>query len=227
MSCIVDAKLGVKGKYLYSCINFILLKKMVEQQMGQPIDRLLDEYCFRRIGATSMTYNPLRKIDSDRIAPSEQDQFLRRQIIHGHVHDEAAAFQGGVSGNAGLFSSATDLAKIAQLYLNDGVYGGERYISTKTCKMFTTSKSPTSRRGLGFDKPDTKNLSSSPCGLLAPESVYGHTGFTGNCFWIDPDNNLIFIFLSNRTFPSRVNTKLFTLNIRTRIQDTIYKSIRN
>ena len=225
MKGIVDARMGAKGRYVYSCINFILLKKMVENQMGQPIDQFLDTYFFQRIGANSTTYNPLRKMDSTRIAPSENDQFLRHQVICGYVHDEAAAFQGGVSGNAGLFSTATDLAKIAQLYLNDGIYGGERYLTSKTCKLFTGSKSPASRRGLGFDKPDMKNPSSSPCGLHAPQSVYGHTGFTGTCFWIDPDNNLIFIFLSNRTFPSRVNNQLFTLNIRTRIQDAIYKAL--
>ena len=225
MAAIVDARMGATGRYLYSCINFILLKKMVEQQLAQRMDDFLDTYFYRRLGATTTTYNPLRKMDSTRIAPTESDLFLRRQVIRGYVHDEAAAFQGGVSGNAGLFSSATDLAKVAQLYLNDGLYGGERYLSTKTCKLFTTSKSPTSRRGLGFDKPDTKNLSSSPCGLLTPQSVYGHTGFTGTCFWIDPDNNLFFIFLSNRTFPSRINSKLFSLDIRTRIQDAIYQAL--
>ena len=225
MTGIIDAKMGTKGRYVYSCINFILLKKMVEKQMGQSIDRLLDTWYFKRLGAVSVAYNPLRKMDATLIAPSENDQFLRHQVVRGYVHDEAAAFQGGVSGNAGLFSTANDLAKIAQLYLHDGVYGGERFISSKTCKLFTESKSPTSRRGLGFDKPDAKNPSSSPCGLHAPQSVYGHTGFTGTCFWIDPDNNLVFIFLSNRTFPSRVNTQLFTMNIRTRIQDAIYDAI--
>jgi CubicO group peptidase (beta-lactamase class C family) len=165
-------------------------------------------------------------MDSTLIAPSEIDRFIRRQTIRGYVHDEAAAFQGGVSGNAGLFSNANDFAKIMQLYLNNGIYGDERYLSARTCRLFTGSKSPNSRRGLGFDKPDYKNPTLSPCGLLTPEAVYGHTGFTGTCFWIDPENNLFFIFLSNRTFPSRTNSTLFSLDIRTRIQDVIYKSIR-
>ena len=224
ISGIVKARMGTKGSYLYSCINFILLNKMVEKQTKRPMDQLLDDYFFNRLGATTMTYNPLQKMDSSRIAPSERDQFIRRQVIRGYVNDEAAAFQGGVSGNAGLFASAGDLAKIAQLYLNKGVYGGERYISTETSRLFTESKSPSSRRGLGFDKPDSRNPNSSPCGLLAPPSVYGHTGFTGTCFWVDPDNNLIFVFLSNRTFPSRANRQLFTLDIRTRIQDKIYEA---
>ena len=226
ISGIVSAKLGTTGRYLYSCINFILLKKMVENQMDVPLDRLLDQFFYQRLGATTMTYNPLQKMDATRIAPTERDQFLRNQVVQGYVHDESAAFQGGVSGNAGLFASATDLAKVLQLFLNDGAYGGERYISTKTCKLFTESKSPTNRRGLGFDKPDVKNPSLSPCGLLAPSSVYGHTGYTGTCFWIDPEHALLFIFLSNRTFPSRANNRLFSLNIRTRIQDSIYKALQ-
>ncbi|MDR3250248.1 MAG: serine hydrolase [Tannerella sp.] len=219
------AKMTASGKYTYSCINFILLKMMIEKQAGMPIDKLLDEYFFSRIGASSMTYNPLRKMDTLLIAPTENDLFLKRNVIRGYVHDEAAAFQGGVSGNAGLFSTAGDLAKIAQLYLNDGTYGGERYISTKTSKLFTGSKSPASRRGLGFDKPDIKSTSKSPCGILAPQVVYGHTGYTGTCFWIDPSNNMIFIFLSNRTYPTRTNSKLSALDIRTRIQDVLYEAL--
>ncbi|MDR1813678.1 MAG: serine hydrolase [Tannerella sp.] len=220
------ARLGASGRYTYSCVNFILLKLMIERQTGITIDKYLNDNFLNPLGASSMTYNPLKKMDISLIAPTEDDHFTRRQLIRGYVHDEAAAFQGGVSGNAGLFSNAEDLAKIAQLYLNNGIYGGERLISTKTCKLFTGSKSPTCRRGLGFDKPDTQNISRSPCGKNAPASVYGHTGFTGTCFWIDPDNNLIFIFLSNRTYPSRTNAKLFSLDIRTKIQDCIYEAIR-
>ncbi|MDR0698073.1 MAG: serine hydrolase [Tannerella sp.] len=225
LSGIKNARMNASGKYTYSCINFILLKMMIEQQTGEPMDKFLHKHFFDRLGASSVTYNPLHIIDISRIAPTENDRFVRRQVLRGYVHDEAAAFQGGVSGNAGLFSSAADLAKIMQLYLNNGTYGGERYLSEKTCKLFTGSKSPVSRRGLGFDKPDAKNPSRSPCGLLTPQAVYGHTGYTGTCFWIDPVNNMFFIFLSNRTYPSRTNTKLFSLDIRTRIQDAIYKSL--
>lgn len=164
-------------------------------------------------------------MDTLAIVPTEKDNYLRHQLIRGYVHDEAAAYQGGVSGNAGLFSNANDLAKVLQLYLNQGVYGGERYLSVETSRLFTQSKSPTCRRGLGFDKPEMGNPKASPCGALAPSSVYGHTGFTGTCFWVDPDNQLIYIFLSNRVNPGRENNKLGTLNIRTRIQDAIYKAI--
>jgi len=225
MEGIIRAKITAPGKYTYSCVNFILLKLMIENMYNKGMDKILDDFFYSNLGASTMTYNPLRKIDTLLIAPTENDQFLKRKIIRGYVHDEAAAFQGGVSGNAGLFSTAGDLAKVAQMFLNDGVYGNERYISSKTCRLFTESKSPDSRRALGFDKPDNTNKSNSPCGLLAPDEVYGHTGYTGTCFWIDPVNKMFFIFLSNRTYPTRANNNLSTLNIRTRIQDAIYRAM--
>lgn len=222
---IKKSRLGTRGKYLYSCVNFIMLKIMVENQLKQPMDELLRNDFYGRLGARRTTYNPLRVMDTLVIVPTENDPLIRRQLLRGYVHDEAAAFQGGVSGNAGLFSNANDLAKVLQLYLNLGTYGGERYLSIETCRLFTLSKSPTSRRGLGFDKPVVGNPKASPCGMLAPASVYGHTGFTGTCFWVDPDNQLVYIFLSNRVNPTRANNKLGALDIRTRVQDAIYKSI--
>lgn len=221
---IKQAKLSRRGRYVYSCVNFVVLKMIVERQMNQPMDKLLRTAFFDRLGAYCTTYNPLDRLDSSLIVPTEDDRFIRRQLLHGYVHDEIAAFQGGVSGNAGLFSNANDLAKALQLYLNNGVYGGETYLSEATCKLFTQSKSAVSRRGLGFDKPETGSSRTSPCGELAPPGVYGHTGYTGTCFWIDPENGLTYIFLCNRVHPSRLNTNLFTQNIRTRIQDVIYRS---
>lgn len=220
---IKTSRLGKRGKYVYSCVNFILLKLMVENLMKQPMDVLLRTSFYDKLGATRTTYNPLRRMDTLQIVPTEDDQFLRRQLLRGYVHDEAAAFQGGVSGNAGLFSNANDLAKVLQLYLNLGVYGGERYLSTETARLFTQSKSPTCRRGLGFDKPIPGK--DYPCGILTPASVYGHTGFTGTCFWVDPHHQLIYIFLCNRVNPTRANSKLSSLDIRTRIQDAIYKAV--
>ncbi|MDR3267769.1 MAG: serine hydrolase [Tannerella sp.] len=221
-----DAKLGVRGKYVYSCVNFILLKMVVEHQMHQPMDQLLQTAFFDRLGGGTLTYNPLKKMAQSQIVPTENDQFLRHRLLHGYVHDEAAAFQGGVSGNAGLFSNANDLAKVLQLYLNEGTYGGETYLSAATSRLFTESKSPVGRRGLGFDKPETDTLKVSPCGKLAPPSVYGHTGYTGTCFWVDPENRLIYIFLCNRVNPTRVNNKLSSLRIRSRIQDLLYRSMK-
>lgn len=215
---IKKSKLRDRGKYKYSCVNFMMLKLMVESLMQQPMDELLHDHFYARLGAKTTMYNPLHLLDTACIVPTEEDTFIRKQMIRGYVHDEAAAFQGGVSGNAGLFSNATDLAKLLQLYLNDGMYGGERYLSTSTSRLFTQSKSPTSRRGLGFDKPSGNEG-------LAPLSTFGHTGFTGTCFWVDPTHQLIYIFLSNRVYPDRSNNKLSSMNIRTRIQDAIYKAI--
>ncbi len=226
MQQIKDSKLSRRGRYNYSCINFIMLKKMVEKQMQQPLDELLYTNFYNRLGAGTLTYNPLKKMNVQQIVPTEDDKFVRRQLLRGYVHDEAAAFQGGVSGNAGLFSNANDLAKVLQMYLNNGSYGDERYISAETCRLFTQSKSPTSRRGLGFDKPAMGQPNISPCGKFAPASTYGHTGYTGPCFWVDPDNQLIYVFLCNRVTPTRANNKLSSLDIRTRIQDAIYKAIQ-
>jgi CubicO group peptidase (beta-lactamase class C family) len=226
MKDIHDVKLGTRGKYVYSCVNFILLKMIVENQMRQPMDQLLQTAFFDRLGGGTLTYNPLKKIEASQIVPTENDRFLRHQLLRGYVHDEAAAFQGGVSGNAGMFSNANDLAKVLQLYVNEGTYGGETYLSAATCRLFTESKSPTCRRGLGFDKPELDTLKVSPCGQFAPSSVYGHTGYTGTCFWVDPDNKLIYIFLSNRVNPTRVNNKLSSLRIRSRIHDMLYQSMK-
>ena len=226
IQAIKDSRMGTRGRYRYGCTNFILLKMAVERAMGQPMDQLLNESFFQGLGTKYLTYNPLQVMDSMRIVPTENDQFIRRQLLRGYVHDEAAAFQGGVSGNAGLFSNANDLAKVLQLYLNDGEYGGEIFLSKETTRLFTHSKSPTSRRGLGFDKPAVGVTKGSPCCEEATASVYGHTGYTGTCFWVDPDNQLFYIFLSNRVHPTRVNNKLGSLDIRTRIQEAIYKAIR-
>jgi beta-glucosidase-like glycosyl hydrolase/CubicO group peptidase (beta-lactamase class C family) len=221
---IAQEPLVARGSYLYSDLNFILLREVVEAASKNNINDYLQNNFYRRLGANTTTYLPLLKFDSARIAPTENDQFLRKQLLQGYVDDEAAAFLGGISGNAGLFSSANDLAKLYQMWLNGGTYGDEQYISQKTCDFFTKSKSVRSRRGLGFDKPDPRSLKASPCSYSTPPSTYGHTGFTGTCFWIDPDNGLVYIFLSNRVNESRTHKKLLSLNIRTRIQEEIYKS---
>ena len=224
---IVDSKLRNNNNYLYSDVNFILLKEMVENVSQQPFSDFLEKEFFADLGANYTTFLPLKKIDRKNIAPTENDQFLRNQILIGHVHDEAAAIMGGVSGNAGLFSNANDLAKILQMLLNNGTYGGKHYISDISTRLFTETKSPDSRRGLGFDKPDKTRDDSAPTSKSAPANTYGHTGYTGTCFWVDPDNKLIYIFLSNRVYPSRLHTQLMELGIRTRIQDVIYESFTN
>ena len=222
---IIKSPLRQKGVYLYSDLNFMLLKELVERVTRQTLDAFLEKEFYGELGAYTTLFNPRQRIDTLKIAPTENDQFLRNQMLIGYVNDEAAAFLGGVSGHAGLFSSANDLVKVLQLLLNEGEYGGKRYLSKETVRLFTTAKSPNSRRGLGFDKPDDDEQR-SPTGKLAPASTIGHTGFTGTCFWIDPDNQLIYIFLSNRVYPSRTNRDLMKLGIRSRIQDAIYEAIR-
>jgi CubicO group peptidase (beta-lactamase class C family) len=212
--------------YLYSDLNFILLKEMVENITKQSLNVFLEKEFYAGLGANYTMFLPLKKINRKNIAPTESDKFLRNQILIGYPHDEAAAVLGGISGNAGLFSNVNDMAKILQLLLNKGVYGGEHYLNETTTQTFTSTKSPVSRRGLGFDKPDKSNVQSTLTGKMAPASAYGHTGFTGTCFWVDPDNELIYIFLSNRIYPSRTYTKLMDLNIRSRIQDIIYEAIK-
>lgn len=211
-------------RYRYSCVGFIVLQQLVEQVSGKPLDEFLQEEFYGPMQLKRTGYRPLRSIPQTEIVPSSRDPFLRKETLRGYVHDESAAFQGGVSGNAGLFSTAEEVAQICQLWLNGGTYEGKRYLSEETCRLFTTTLSKKSRRGLGFDKPDRLNPAKGPCGELAPASVYGHTGFTGTCAWVDPDNRLVFVFLCNRLYPDVWNTQLMRLDIRTRMQDALYNA---
>ena len=221
---IADAPL--KGKvYRYSCVGFILLQQLVEARTGMALDEFLAKEFYVPMGLKHTGYLPLRFLNKDEIVPSSIDPFLRKTTLQGFVHDESAAFLGGVSGNAGLFSNAGEVAKIHQMLLNGGELDGKRYLSKATCRLFTTTVSKISRRGLGFDKPDTRNPQNSPCAESAPASVYGHTGFTGTCAWADPENNLVYVFLCNRIYPNVWNNKLMQLDIRTRIQEAMYKSL--
>jgi beta-glucosidase-like glycosyl hydrolase/CubicO group peptidase (beta-lactamase class C family) len=218
---IAISNLRKKGVYRYSDLNFMLLKEVVENIAGTDLDEYLDKTYYRRLGADCTMFQPLKhRFDGKKIAPTEDDRVFRNQILTGYVHDEAAAFMGGVSGNAGLFSSANDLAKLSQLFLNKGKYGGDTYFKEATHQLFTTTTSAISRRGLGFDRPDPDRKPS-----CIPASIYGHTGFTGTSVWIDPDNQLIYILLSNRIYPSRTNKNLMKLNIRSQIQEIIYHSL--
>lgn len=222
---IANSKLLPRKRYMYSCLNFIMLQQVVETVSKKDLNSYVQQNFFRPLGSISTTYNPLTKMERKIIVPTENDKFLRKQLLRGYVHDEGAAFMGGISGNAGLFSNANDLAKLYQMFLNKGTYGGKRYLSEKTINYFTQTGSSISRRGLGFDKPDVGGKY-SPTSYSAPASTYGHTGFTGTCFWVDPDNDLIYIFLSNRVNESRTSNELSALKIRERIQEEIYNALR-
>ena len=221
---IVEAPL-LSRRYRYSCVGFILLQQIVEARAGMPMDEFLAQEFYRPMGLARTGFCPSRWTVPARIVPSSVDGFLRKDTLQGFVHDESAAFLGGVAGNAGLFSNAHEQAMLYQMLLNGGELGGRRYLSAETCRVFTTTLSRISRRGLGFDKPDRRNPRRSPCCEEAPASVYGHTGFTGTCAWVDPNNRLVYVFLSNRTYPHAWNNKLSKLDIRTRIQQAVYRSL--
>ncbi|NOT74553.1 MAG: serine hydrolase [Cyclobacteriaceae bacterium] len=211
--------------YRYSDLGFMMMKEMAEKTLNQPMDEFLHQNLYEPLGASTTGFNPLDRFSEQRIAPTEIDKIYRRSLVAGTVHDERAAMMGGVSGHAGLFSTANDLSKIGQMLLQEGSYGGMTFYKPETMHYFTAKQFTESRRGLGWDKP-VQNDWTSPVSLQASPLTFGHTGFTGTCMWIDPEFNLVYIFLSNRVFPDR-NTKLLNANIRPRIQEVIYQSIFN
>lgn len=215
----------LRKRYRYSCLGFILLQKIVESITEQPLNVYLAEQFYIPMGV-HLLFNPLQQYNIEDIVPSNEDKFFRKSVVRGHVHDETAALLGGVSGNAGLFGNAMDVAKVYQMLLNGGVYENTRYLGKSTVDLFTTRKSKLSRRGLGFDKPSDKEGQPSPCSLSTPKEVYGHTGFTGTAAWVDPVNNLVYVFLSNRIYPSVWPNKLSELEVREKIQDVIYESLK-
>lgn len=219
--CDMDSK-----RYVYSDLGFILLQQVVEAIVKLPMDLYLAKEFYAPMGLQRTMYLPLLRYSKQEIMPTAANDFLRRQDLCGYVHDETAACMGGISGNAGLFSTATEVAKIYQMMLNGGEWNGKRYLSEATCRLFTTEASAISRRGLGFDKPNLKDLKNSPCAPSATNTVYGHTGFTGTCAWVDPEHGTVYVFLSNRLCPNVWNTKLTEMNIRTNIQEAIYKSLK-
>ncbi len=228
---IKNTKLGPK-KYVYSCLSFHIYPQVIANITGEDYEEYLKSHFYRPIGATTITYNPYLHFTLNQIIPTETDELFRKQTIRGFVHDEGAAMLGGVSGNAGLFGTAGDLAKLFQMYLQKGYYGGKRYISEETMDRFTKIQFPenNNRRGLGFDKPlinnKTKTLKDSYPAFDSSKNSFGHSGFTGTFVWVDPDNGLLYIFMSNRVYPTRENGKLFDLNIRTAMHQEIYNCIK-
>ena len=204
----------------------MLLRAIVERVSGEQLDAYL-EHRLPDFYGPWLCFNPLEHyVPLAYIAPTEQDDAVRHRFIHGTVHDETGAWALGVEGNSGLFGSAEALAPLLQMMLNDGELGGKQYLPHDLCHQFTTQHSSHSRRGLGFDRQTSSHDNPS----IAPESsvqTWGHTGFTGTCFWVDSKNELIYIFLSNRICPSRDNKRLMTDNIRPRLHSAIYEAIKN
>jgi len=226
MSKIYNIPLRSNRNYNYSCLNFCLLMDIEQRITGRQHAEFVGTEIFAPLGMYRTGYRPLEWTDVSTVAPTEYDSFLRKQTVRGYVHDELAAFSGGVQGNAGLFANAGDVAKYCQMLLNGGVYGGKRVLSEETVKLFTTDKSPTCRRGLGFDKPDKENDDWSPTCSEANGEVFGHLGFTGTVFWVDPTQNLIFVFLTNRVNPTRDNAAFNRINIRPHLFSVIYQSLQ-
>jgi CubicO group peptidase (beta-lactamase class C family) len=201
----------------------LILQRLAEKVLNQPLDEFVAQNLYEPLGAYTTGFKPLERFPVRSIAPTEVDKIYRKTNVVGTVHDERAAMMGGVAGHAGLFSNANDLAKLGQMLLQEGKYGGIRYYKPETVRLFTDKQFDISRRGLGWDKP-VQSEWNSPTSLKASPRTFGHTGFTGTCIWVDPTFDMVYVFLSNRVYPDR-NSKLITSNIRSRIQDVLYESI--
>ncbi len=217
-------------KYSYSGLAFLIFPELVEQLTKDTFEYYLEKNFYLPLNAPTMGFKPKPKGFSNTIVPTENDTLFRHALTQNWVHDENAALLGGISGNAGLFATATDLAKLMQMYMQYGVYDGKRYLSEATVKEFTRVQFPENdnRRGLGFDKPSLNN-SELPLSKAypAPEvgaGSFGHSGFTGTFVWADPENQMVYIFLSNRVNPTRDNRNLYNLNIRPAVQQVFYKA---
>ncbi len=217
-----EVELSKKNRYRYSDANFVLMQKVIEKAVEEPINVWMDQNIYQPLGLRYTTFQPLKRFGTAVIAPTQQDDRWRHQLVHGYVHDETSALLGGVAGHAGLFSNAGDLAVIGQLLLNEGTYGGLRFFKPATVRLFTSAKHG-NHRGLGFDKPSEKYHSAYAPSASA--STFGHTGFTGTCIWVDPKEDLVFVFLSNRIYPDINNKKLFQKEIRERIHEVVYDAL--
>ncbi len=229
---IKKSKVSDEKKYKYSGLSFLIYPELITKLTGIPYQTYLQKEFYKPLGASTLGFTPVIKHFSNPIVPTEQDSLFRKTLTKGWVHDENAALLGGISGNAGLFATATDLVKLMQLYVQKGEYGGKRYLKESTLNEFTKvqySKNK-NRRGLGFDKPMLNNAilnlkDAYPAPEVSSES-FGHAGFTGTFVWADPKNKLVFIFLSNRVNPTRKHRDLYKLNIRSALQQIFYQAIK-
>ena len=222
---IVRSGLNKEDSYVYSDLGFIMLPEIIRNKTGVSFEHYVDSVFYQPLDLYRLGFKPLYKFSPEEIVPSEIDEYFRCQELDGYVHDMACAMLGGVCGHAGLFSNASDLAVVFQMLLNGGYYGGKKFIDPEILKTFTTRYEKSTRRGIGFDMKElntSKNLLTS---YMASKSTYGHTGFTGICAWNDPEHELMYIFLSNRTFPTMNNPKMSNYNIRERIHSCAYRAI--
>ncbi len=211
--------------YRYSDIGMYIMYQLASKLLSEPMEEFVMNNFYEPLGASTLCFNPKRKLPLSRIIPSEKDDFFRHEELRGDVNDPHAAMHGGAWGHAGLFGDAIDLAKLMQMNLQGGSFGGVRYFMPAVIDTFTAQQYTLNRRGLGWDKPHLEDPMMSSASRYASRDSYGHSGFTGTLVWVDPQYDLVYIFLSNRTYPTSRNKKLVTLNIRPTIQDFIYKSI--
>ncbi len=222
---IVSSELREKREYKYSDLGYYLICDAIEKITQMPFDEFVAAKYYNSLGMNTLGYKPLERFDLAQIAPTERDKVFRNQLVHGYVHDPGAAMLGGVSGHAGLFSNANDLAKLMQMYLQDGYYGGKKYLKPATIHEFSKQQFPLNenRRAIGFDKPYPEYDSLGPCCESVSMKSFGHSGFTGTYTWADPDNGLLYVFLSNRVYPDAANYKLVKMNLRTDLHQLVYE----
>ncbi len=228
LTWVLETPVGAKGTYVYSDMGYYLLQELVERCAGMPLERYVQQEFYGPLGASTLGYRPYERFAKDRIAPTENDKLFRKRQLQGDVHDPGAALKGGVAGHAGLFGSATDLAKVMQLLLNKGTYGGKRYLSEQVVAEFTKCQfckpdGSGNRRALGWDRP-AQGTSGPTCDCVSYAS-FGHTGFTGTMAWADPEQGVVYIFLSNRVYPDASENKLANMGIRTKLQEVVHGAV--
>jgi CubicO group peptidase (beta-lactamase class C family) len=223
---IYDSEL-TSTEYKYSGLGFYMFQQIIEAATDTMLYPYVWYNFYEPMGAQTLGYKPLSRFPRERIVPTENDMFYRRQLLQGHVHDMGAAMLGGISGNAGLFGNANDLAKLMQMYLNNGSYGADNFIDSATIALYTSCYNcdQENRRGLGFDRPITDLPDEGPACNDASSRSYGHSGFTGTLTWVDPAHDLVYIFLSNRVHPNQGNNLLIDMNVRTAVQQVVYDAL--
>lgn len=227
MQRIYDSEMRTVGKYKYSDLGMILMKELIERVTGVTMQDFVSETYYKPMGINRLTYLPLDRFKKGEIVPTSISPDMRKGLVHGTVHDPGAAMLGGVSGHAGLFGNSESLAMLMQMLLNGGEYNNVRYLEKSTIDKFTAKQSNASRRGIGWDKPEMNRRKINPASDYASSQCFGHTGFTGTMVWADPKHDLIYVFLSNRVYPTQENRKLIRTGVRTDIMDAIYQSFLN
>ncbi len=223
---IVKSDLRANKEYKYSDLGLILMTQLIKEQTGMTLDEYVQKSIYQPLGLKNITYKPWIKIPLDRIPPTEEDSYYRMERVQGYVHDMASAMLGGVSGHAGLFGNANDVAALFEMLLNGGNYGGVQVLKPETINLFTIRYAKSTRRGIGFDMKELDKSKTQTVAASASDRTFGHTGFTGIGVWADPDKHLVYVFLSNRTYPSMENNKLINGDYRTKIHQAIYDAMK-